>query len=61
MPKTAVVLVSRRVLHPKYRKYFTQRRKFHVHDPEGRARQGDLVEFMSCRPISKTKRWIVTE
>lgn len=57
MQKTAVVQIDRRVAHPKYGKMRTISKKFKVHDPEGRARVGDLVEFEECRPLSKDKRW----
>lgn len=53
-----MVKVDRRVPHPKYGKYFTISKKFKVHDPEGQARVGDVVEFAECRPISRDKRWI---
>ncbi len=31
--------------------------KYHAHDEKGEAKQGDRVEIMSCRPLSKLKRW----
>jgi small subunit ribosomal protein S17 len=57
MAKTSVVRVDRRVAHPKYAKMRTVSRKFKVHDPEAKARLGDVVEFEECRPLSKGKRW----
>jgi small subunit ribosomal protein S17 len=57
MEKTAVIRVDRRVAHPKYGKMYTMSTKFKVHDPEKKARVGDLVEFEECRPLSKDKRW----
>ncbi len=57
MQKTAVVRVDRQVPHPKYGKYFTWSKKFKIHDPEGKAKTGDLIEFEECRPISKDKRF----
>lgn len=57
MQKTAVVRIDRRVSHPKYGKMYTLSKKFKIHDPEGKARVGDLVEFEECRPLSKDKRW----
>jgi small subunit ribosomal protein S17 len=57
MKSTAVVKIDRQVAHPKYGKYYTVSRKFPIHDPEGKAKMGDLVEFEECRPLSKTKRW----
>ena len=32
-----------------------------AHDPESRCAVGDRVKLQECRPLSKTKRWIVTE
>ncbi|TSC77283.1 MAG: small subunit ribosomal protein S17 [Parcubacteria group bacterium Gr01-1014_31] len=58
-PKTLVVEVARSVEHPKYHKIYTTHRRFHVHDPLGKFRAGDTVEFVACRPISRTKRWLV--
>lgn len=55
--KTLRVEVSNLVKHPKYGKYIRKRAVCHAHDEKGEAREGDRVEIMECRPISKTKRW----
>jgi small subunit ribosomal protein S17 len=55
MQDTAVVAVSSYVKHPKYKKYQKRTKKYHVHNPQNRAKEGDLVTIRSCRPISKTK------
>ncbi len=55
MQETAVVLVSRFVKHPKYKKYMKQTKKYHAHNPENRAKMGEVVTIRSCRPMSKTK------
>ena len=55
MQNTAVVLVSRYVKHPKYKKYMKRTKKYHVHNPENRAKMGETVTIRSCRPLSKTK------
>jgi small subunit ribosomal protein S17 len=57
MDKTRVVRVTRSVRHPFYQKVMTKSSKFHVHDEGNQARQGDLVEIASTRPLSKLKRW----
>ena len=57
--KTIVVNVTRMKLHPKYLKRYQVSKKFHVHDPNGKFQVGDLVTFVACRPLSKTKRWRV--
>jgi len=61
MAKTIVVEVSRRVPHPLYKRIVKKRKRFHAHDEEGRARMGDIVRIMECRPLSKMKRWRLTE
>jgi len=57
MTKTAVVRVDRRVAHAKYKKMYTVSKNFKVHDPLGKAHDGDLIEFQECRPLSKDKCW----
>jgi small subunit ribosomal protein S17 len=57
MAKTIVVEVSRRVPHPLYKRIVGKRKKFYAHDEEGRAKMGDVVRIIECRPLSKTKRW----
>ena len=57
MKKTIAVEVSRRVPHPLYKRIIGKRKKFYAHDEEGRARLGDVVRIVECRPLSKLKRW----
>jgi len=57
MNKTIVVEVSRRVPHPLYKRIIGKRKKFYAHDEEGRAKMGDVVRIIECRPLSKLKRW----
>lgn len=57
MQATVVVRVDRRVAHEKYGKYFTISKKFKVHNPDGKAKLGDTIEFEECRPLSRDKRW----
>ena len=61
MQKTIVVEVSRRVPHPLYKRIIGKRKKFYAHDEEGRAKLGDVVRIIECRPLSKLKRWRLTE
>ena len=58
--KTVVVLVERRFRDPVYGKYVKSRRKYHAHDEKEEFRQNDLVEIRESRPLSRTKRWVVT-
>ena len=57
MAKTIVVEVTRRVPHPLYKRIVTKRKKFYAHDEEGKAKVGDVVRIIECRPLSKLKRW----
>ena len=59
MQQTIVVLVERRVRHPKYQKIVCRSTKIHAHNPDNTARKGDVVVVKECRPISKTKSWIL--
>lgn len=59
--KTIVVEVTWRTLHPRYGKVVRRRSKFAAHDENNSANAGDTVMIMETRPISKTKRWRLTE
>lgn len=61
MDKTAVVQVERLVKHPLYKKYIRRRNKFAAHDNDNRCNIGDKVLITESRPISKLKRWRVTD
>jgi len=61
MQKTIVVEVSRRVPHPLYKRIVTKRKKFYAHDEEAKAKMGDVVRIIECRPLSKLKRWRLDE
>jgi len=57
--KTVTVLVERRVMHPVYKKFIKQSKKYTAHDEANAFKIGDTVRIEECRPISKTKRWTV--
>ncbi len=57
MNKTRRVEIPRLVKHPKYGKYIRRRTICHVHDENNESRQGDQVEIMETRPLSKLKHW----
>lgn len=61
MDKTRVVTVETFVPHPLYGRRIKRTRKFHAHDEANESRIGDRVRLMETRPLSKTKRWRVTE
>lgn len=56
-PKTITVEVQRTFKHAKYGKYLRRRKRYLVHDEDGKAQVGDEVEIASTRPLSRRKRW----
>lgn len=56
---TLIVKVERRYSHPKYGKTVSVFKKYAVHDPESKFKEGDVVRIIESRPISKTKTWHV--
>ncbi|MCD4761732.1 30S ribosomal protein S17 [bacterium] len=59
MDKTVVVRIDSVKVHPKYKKRFTVSKKYKVHDEKNKFKEGDKVNFIECRPLSKDKRWRV--
>ena len=59
--KTVTVVVERRVQHPVYGKQVSRTKKYHAHDEKNEFRVGDMVRIIETRPLSKTKRWRVSE
>jgi small subunit ribosomal protein S17 len=59
MAKTVTVLVERQVMHPTIGKVVTRTKKYHAHNDNNDAKQGDRVVIEECKPISKTKAWRV--
>ena len=59
MNKTRVVEVSRLVRHPFYEKIMRKNNRFNAHDETNQSHEGDLVEIVGSRPLSRTKRWRV--
>jgi small subunit ribosomal protein S17 len=57
--KTIVVNVERKFRHPLYGKFVKQSKKFKAHDAGNAGKVGEIVAIEECRPISKTKRWIL--
>ena len=60
MEKTVVVKIERRVQHPLYGKVVLRTKQFKAHDIVG-CDEGDRVEIMETRPMSRDKRWRVTQ
>ena len=61
MDKSIVVRVTTKVLHPLYKKYVTRSKKYMAHDENGEAGMGDTVKIIESRPMSKRKKWALTE
>jgi len=61
MQATVVVAVVERVRHPRYGKTVQRTKKLYVHDAEDSAKVGDRVRVQETRPLSKLKRWRLTE
>ena len=61
MQSTVVVAVVERVRHARYGKTVQRTKKLYVHDAEDTAKVGDRVRVQETRPLSKLKRWRLTE
>lgn len=61
MDKTITVAVDRKVKHAIYGKYITKTTKYMAHDENNDANEGDRVQIMSTRPLSKRKSWRLVE
>ncbi len=61
MEKTVVVSVERMVMHPKYKKRLKRQSKVKAHDEKNECQVGDRVLIIECRPLSREKRWRVTQ
>ena len=59
MDKTITLRVERRVKHPVYGKFVRKSKKIHAHDAKNLCSIGDVVTVEECRPISKTKSWML--
>ncbi|MBP9991378.1 MAG: 30S ribosomal protein S17 [Bacteroidales bacterium] len=61
MDKSIVILVERKVKHPKYGKFVKKSTKFMAHDEKNECNIGDTVRIMETRPLSKNKCWRLVE
>jgi small subunit ribosomal protein S17 len=61
MAKTVVVNVERSYLHPVYGRSVRIKKKYMAHDESDQCNVGDTVKITETRPLSKTKRWRVSE
>ncbi len=61
MQKTVVVKVEHTLRHPKYQKVVTRAKKYYAHCENADVKIGDTVTIVETRPLSKLKRWRVTD
>jgi len=61
MDKTITVMVERFVKHPIYGKFIKRSTKLHAHDEANVCNEGDLVSITECRPLSKSKTWMLVD
>ena len=61
MQKTITVAVENHVKHPLYNKIVKRTYKLKAHDENNDAKVGDIVKVVETRPLSKDKRWRLTE
>jgi small subunit ribosomal protein S17 len=61
MQKTVVVDVERLKPHPLFGKVVRHQRRYKAHDEENTCRVGDTVRIIESKPLSKEKRWVVTD
>ncbi len=59
MKDTVVVLIERYTKHPKYGKFLKTQKRLKVHDKDNKHQEGEVVEIIETRPISKDKRFII--
>ncbi len=59
MDKTITVAIERKVKHPLYGKYVKRTTKLHAHDADNVCQIGDVVAIAECRPLSKTKTFVL--
>jgi small subunit ribosomal protein S17 len=61
MDKTITIAVERKVKHPIYGKFIKRTTKLHAHDETNQCNEGDVVTVRECRPLSKSKNWMLVE
>ena len=61
MQNTVSVEVTTVIAHPVYKKRIKKHKKFLSHVSEVSPKVGDVVRITATKPISKNKRWRVSE
>ena len=61
MKDTVVVVVERYTKHPKYGKFLKRQKRLKVHDAGNKHKEGEVVDIIETKPISKDKRFRILE
>ena len=61
MDKSITIAVERKVKHPIYGKFIKRTTKLHAHDETNQCNEGDVVTIRECRPLSKSKNWMLVD
>ncbi len=61
MTKTRVVMIERVFRHPRYERVITRSKRLKAHDEQNTTKVGDRVLIEETRPLSKEKRWRITQ
>ncbi len=59
--KSVKVTVAYKIPHPRFHKVINRKTVLHVHDEQNETKPGDKVEIMETRPLSKLKRWRISQ
>lgn len=59
--KSVGILVTRKVVHKKYRKIVKRFKKYTIHDENNVLKVGDFVSAVECKPVSKSKTFVLKE
>jgi small subunit ribosomal protein S17 len=59
--KTITVRIDSARRHRQYKKIIRSSSTLHAHDERNEAHEGDTVRIVESRPLSRTKRWRLTE
>lgn len=60
MDRTVAVEMTRRFIHPTYKKFVTRKKKYLAHDETNECGIGDKVVIVESRPLSRRKHWRVS-
>jgi small subunit ribosomal protein S17 len=59
MKDTVVISIDSFKKHPKYGKYIKKQNKIMAHDEGNTCKEGEIIEIIETKPISKNKRFRV--